>query len=150
MCHQRIPVFETFRWRHIRLVPEGVERVGIKGQLLRHEADLHDRADAVLQQAVVDLIDIGKVIDRVAVLVLVIDSDLVMQDGVKTHILEFCYLLYRAKVVAVAIAQGQDRAPRAKHLLPEMWKGCSRRRGVNLDLLLGKQRTTDRKKDTQT
>ena len=63
-----------------------MQRVGIEGQLLGHEADLDDRADAILQQAIVDLIDIGKVVDRVAVLVLVVDSDLVMQDGVKAHI----------------------------------------------------------------
>ncbi len=150
MGHQLIPGFEAPGGRNILLVPEGVKRVRIKGQLLRHEADLDHRANTLFQQTIVDLIDIRKIVDRVAVLILVIDPDFVMQDGMKAHVLKIRYLLYRAQVVAIAIAQGQDRAAGAKHLLPEMGEGCSRRRGVNLNLLLGKQRTTGRKRDTQT
>ena len=104
MGHQCIPGLETFWRRNILLVPEGVERVRIEGQLFRHEADLDYRPNSLLQKTIVDLVDIREIVDRVAVLVLVIDSDLVMQNGVKAHVLEICYLLYRAQVVAVAIA----------------------------------------------
>jgi hypothetical protein len=92
------------------LVPEGVKRIGIEGQLLWHEADLYHRANAELQQPIVDLIDIRKIVDRVAVLILVIDPNFVMQDGMKAHVLEICYLLYRAQVVAIALTQGKHGA----------------------------------------
>ena len=69
-------------------------------------------------------------------LVLVIDPDFVMQDGMKAHVLKISDLLDRAKIVAVAIAQRQDGASGAEHLLPEMREGCSRRACINLNLLL--------------
>ena len=69
-------------------------------------------------------------------LVLVIDSDFIMQDGVKAHVFEICYLLHGAKVVVVAIAQGEDGAAGAKHLFPEVRKGGCWRAGINLNLLL--------------
>ena len=99
-----------------------MERIWIEGQLLRHEADLDNRPHAVLQQTIVDLIDVREVVDRVAVLVFVVDADFVMQDGVKAHILEICYLLYRAQVVAIALAQRENGAPRTEHLFPEVWE----------------------------
>ena len=113
-----------------------MERVRIEGQLLRHEADLDHGADTILQQAIVDLIDIGKIVDRVTVLVLAINPDLVMKNGMKANVLEICYLFYRTQVVTVAIAQGEDCASRTKHLLPEMRKGRGLRAGIDWNLLL--------------
>ena len=75
-----------------------MKRVGIEGELFRHEADLDDGLDAVLQQAVVDLVDVGEVIDGVAVLVFVVDADFVVKDGVKTDVLEIgdCFTARRS------------------------------------------------------
>ena len=42
------------------------EGSGLRGQLLGHEAQLDEGADSVFQQAVVDLIDVGEVVDRIA------------------------------------------------------------------------------------
>ena len=86
--HERVPLFEGLGWGDVLLVPEGVEGVGVKGELLGHEADLDDGADAVFEQAVVDLVDVGEVVDGVAVLVLVVDADLVVEDGVEANVLE--------------------------------------------------------------
>src|SRR5271163_814701 len=49
MSHQRVPPLHTFGWRHILLVPEGVQRIGIKCQFLWHEADFDERTDAVFE-----------------------------------------------------------------------------------------------------
>src|SRR5262249_12096589 len=111
--------------------------VRIESQLLWHEADFYHWANTELQQTIVDLIDIREVVDRVALLILVIEPDFVMEDGMKAHVLEICYLLDRPQVVSVAFAERQDGATGAEHLLPEMREGCGLRRGVNLDLLLG-------------
>jgi hypothetical protein len=39
-----------------------VQGGGVGGHLLRHEAELDEGADVVLEQAVVDLIDVGEVV----------------------------------------------------------------------------------------
>jgi hypothetical protein len=106
MRHQSIPGFETFRRRDIRLVPEGVEGVWIEGQLLWHEAYFDHRTDTVLQQAIIDLIDIREIVDGISVLVLVVNTDLVVQDGVEADVFEIGDLLDGDEVVPVAIAQG--------------------------------------------
>ena len=51
------------------------------------------------KQAVVDLIDVGEVVDGVAVLVFVVDADLVVQDGVEADVSEVRDLLYGAQIV---------------------------------------------------
>ena len=68
-------------------------RVG--GQLFRHEAQLDEGPDAVCEQAVVDLIDVGEVVNRIALRVFVVDADLVVKDGVEADVLEVGGLLSR-------------------------------------------------------
>ena len=53
----------VLRRRDVGLVPEGVQRVGVGGQLLGHEAQLDEGPDVVGEQAVVDLVDVGEVVD---------------------------------------------------------------------------------------
>ena len=55
-------------------------------KLLRHEAQFDEGADAVGQQAVVDLVDVREVVDRLALFVLVVDADFVVKDGVEAHV----------------------------------------------------------------
>ncbi len=69
------------------LVPEGMRRQ-IGGQLARHEAEFHEGLYSVLQQAVVDLIDVGEVVDRMALGVFVVNAHLVLEDGVKADVLK--------------------------------------------------------------
>ena len=107
---EAVPLLVGLGRGDIGLVPEGVEGVGVEGELFGHEADLDDGADAVGEEAVVDLIDVGEVVDGVAVLVFVVDADLVVEDGVEADVAEVGDLLHGAQVAAVAVAQCEDAA----------------------------------------
>ena len=136
--HQIVPAFHALWRRDVRLVPERMECVRVEGQLLWHEADLYDGAHAILQQAVVDLIDVGEIVDGIAVLVFVVDAYLVVKDGVEANVAEVRYFLHGAKIFAVAFTQSQDGAPGAEHLFPEVGEGSGLGVGVDLDGLLGR------------
>ncbi len=52
---------------------------GIQRQLARHETQFDEGLDVVFEQAVVDLIDIREVINRLALRILVVDAYVVVQ-----------------------------------------------------------------------
>jgi hypothetical protein len=58
-------------------------RSQILDQLSRHEAQLYEWLHAFSKLAVIDLIDIGEVVDGLPLLVFVIDSDFIVKDCVK-------------------------------------------------------------------
>ena len=95
----------------------------VGGKLLRHEADLDHRAHSFLQQTVVDLINIGEVVHRVAVLVFVIDFQFVMQYGVAADVTKSRCLCHFAKIAVVSRPQGKCCAARVEHLLPKVGNG---------------------------
>ena len=107
---QSVPFRVVLRRRNNLLVPERVI-IQLGRQRLGHEADLHKRPHAIGQQPVVDLIDVGPVVDRVALLVLAVDAVLIVEDRVKAHVLEAGDLLYAPQIVAVALTQGEIGAP---------------------------------------
>ena len=84
--HQVVPSLHALRRRNILLVPEGMKGIGIEGELLGHEADFDEGPHAVFEQAVVDLVDVGEVVDGIAMLVFVVDADFIVEDGVEAHI----------------------------------------------------------------
>ena len=43
---------------------------------------------AVLEQPIVDLVHVRPVVDRLALRVLIVDAEFIMEDGVKAHVLE--------------------------------------------------------------
>ena len=90
-----------------------------------HEAQLDEGAHAIGQQVVVDLIDVGEVVLELALVVLVIDTDFVVKDGVKANVFEVGHLLHFAKVAAVAVTQGENRATGPEHFFPEVGEGMS-------------------------
>ena len=96
-----------------------MQRVWIERQLARHKADLYVRSHSVFQEPIVDLVRIREVINRIAVLILVVYADLVVQNGMESHVLEIRDLLHRAQVIAIALAQAQNRASGTKHLFPQ-------------------------------
>ena len=124
-----------------------MQRSRVGRHLLRHEAELNKGANVVFKQAIVDLVDIGEVVDRSIVGSLrcqagvlgfaigIVEANLVVKDGVEADGLKVGGLHNRAQVLAIALAQGEDGAVGAKSLLPEMRK----RRGgglcVNHDVL---------------
>ena len=68
-------------------------------------------AHAVFQKAIVDLIDVGKIVDGVSIVVLIIDTHFVVQDVVETNVLERCDFLHFPQVAAVSIAQRENARP---------------------------------------
>ncbi len=64
--------------------------IGVGREFFGHEADFDERAHAICEQAVVDLIDVGKVVDRVPVRIEIVDANLIVKDGVKTDVAEIC------------------------------------------------------------
>ena len=99
-----VPIF----WRgHVGLVPERMQEL-FGRQFLGREAQLNERPYAIGQQAVVNLIDVGKVIDGLALLIFVVQSHFVMKDGVKANVLEARDLFDFPQVLPVAFAQTKD------------------------------------------
>ncbi len=55
---------------------------------LRHEAEFHERMDAALHQSVVNLVDVGKIVDGSAVGVLAVDADFIVKNRVEANVVE--------------------------------------------------------------
>ena len=129
----RAPLVPILRRRDILLVPEGVEGIGIGGQLFGHEAELDERADFVGEDAVVDLIDVGKIVDGVAAGVFVVEADFVLEDSVETDVVEIGDAFDFAEIVAIVVAQREDGASGAEHFFPEVGEGVRGGVGVDFD-----------------
>ena len=109
-----------------------MERGWVGGHRLRREAEFDEGADVLGEEAIVDLVDVGEVVDgsvvgglRLEAWVLglaagVVEADLIVKDGVEADGLEVGRLLYGAEIVAVALTEGEDRAAGAEGLLPEV------------------------------
>src|SRR6185437_10826829 len=108
--------------------------IRIECQLLGHEADLNNRPYTLCTQALVDLVHIGEVVDRISMLILVVDAKLVMQDRVEAEVLHIRDCFYRSQVVLVRRAQNQRRATGPEHLFPEMGEGSCACTRVDRDL----------------
>src|SRR5271170_7667058 len=69
-------------------------------------------------------------------LVFVVDTNFIVQDGVEAHIAEIRDRLHRVQILEITVPERQDGTAGPKHLFPKMWKrrGCSVR--VNSNLLL--------------
>ena len=87
----------------------------------------------ILEQAVVDLVDVGEVIDRLARSVFVVEANFVVEDGVEADVLESGDAPGFAEVGAVAFAQAEDGASGAEHFFPEVGKRMRGGIGVNFD-----------------
>jgi len=141
--NHRVPERVVAGGRDIGLVPERVQGGGIGGHLLRHKAEFDVGANVVLEQAVVDLVDVGEVVDGSilrcttslpcglgeidSLAVGIVEADLVVEDGVETDGLEISGLLHGAQIFAIALAERENSAAGAEGLLPEVRKGsCGR------------------------
>ncbi len=133
---EAVPLRVVLGRRDDLLVPEGVV-VEARGKFLGHEADLDEGANAVGEQAVVDLVDVGEVVDGIALRVFVVDADVVVHDGVEADVLEVGDLLHSLHVVAIALAHGEDGAAGAEHLLPEVWERRCGSMRVDGDVFVG-------------
>ena len=103
---QVVPPHPIFWGSDVGLVPEGMRHVP-GGQFLRHEAQLYEGTHPVGQQAVINLIQVRKVVERLALLVFIIDTNFVVKDGVEAHILKAGDLFDFPQVLTIAVTQGQ-------------------------------------------
>jgi len=56
-----LPFVPVLRRRNVLLVPERMQRVRIGSELLGHETQFDEGANFIFQEAIVNLVDIGKV-----------------------------------------------------------------------------------------
>ena len=132
--NQCSPAGVVLRRRDILFVPKRVQVIGGR-ELLGHEAQLDKRAHVVLKQAIVNLVNVRKVVNRMAGGVLVVQADFVVENRVETNVIEIGDGLHLAQIVTVTFAQREYGAARAEHLLPEMREGMRGSLRVNLDYL---------------
>ncbi len=90
------------------------------------------RAHAVLQEAIINLVNVGEIVDRLAAGIFVVQANFVVEDGVEADVFEAGGLLYLAQVAAVIVAKRQHSAAGAEHLFPEVREGVSRSSEVDL------------------
>src|SRR2546426_285663 len=131
-CYELIP-FVPILWRgDIRLVPKRVQDV-LRRQLSWHETQFDKRPNSIGQQAVVDLVHVGEVIDCVSFSVFSIYAHFVVENGMKPYVLEVSGLFNFTQIAPVTFAQAENGASRAKHLLPKMREGSRRSIRVHRD-----------------
>ncbi len=123
--NQVVPLSPILRWRDVRLVPKCLDDL-FRRKFLGHETQFDEGPDTIGQEAIVNLVHVGKVVDRLARIVLVVDSDFVVEDGMKANILESRDELYLEEVFPVTLAKRKNGAPGAEHLLPEVRKWVNR------------------------
>ena len=119
------------------MVPERV-RGQRCSQCARHEAHFDERPNAVGEQAVINLIDVGPIVDRPALGVFGVDAHFVVEDGVEANITNVGGRFHGPQVAPIAFAQRQDRPARAKHLFPVVWKRAGGRSRVDRHFLGGR------------
>jgi hypothetical protein len=78
-----------------------------------------------------NLVDVGEVVDRISLLVLVVNANFVMQDVMKTYVAEFCDSFYLAQIAAIALPQREYRSPGTERLLPEMRERMARSASID-------------------
>ena len=120
--YHRIPLRISFGPGNIGSIPESENILRVLRHFLRHEAQFDERTNTQIQKTIVNLIDVGEVIDSVTLGVDRIKTDLVVKYSMKTHILEIGRDFDQSDVPSVTVAQCQDRTAGAEHLLPEMRK----------------------------
>ena len=116
----RVPLGVVLRRRAVGVIPELLQLVRVGGQCRRHEAQLDEGLHAVLEQAVVDLVDVGEVVADRAVRVAVHHAHVVVEDAVEADVAEAGSLAHGVQVLAVIVAQRQRGAAGAEHGFPEV------------------------------
>ena len=127
----RVPFGIVLRRRDVRAVPECLQRGRVGGQFRRHEAEFDERLEAVLEQAVVDLVDVGEIVGNLPLRVALHQAHVVVEDAVEADVADAGGLVHGIQVLAVVVAQRQRRAAGAEHLFPEMREGRAPGAGVD-------------------
>ena len=86
-ANEGVPLGIVLGRRHDLLVPERMH-VLTERELLGHETDFDKGANAIGEQPVVNLVNVGEVVDGVALFVFVVYADFVVEDGVEADVVE--------------------------------------------------------------
>src|ERR1700674_3634275 len=104
MGNEIVPFVPIFWRRNVWLIPERVQG-RFRGKLLGHEAQFYKWSNMIFQQPVVDLIDVRKIIDGLSFRILVVQTDFIMENRMKSYIFESRCILHFAKVTPITFAQ---------------------------------------------
>ncbi len=104
------PLAPVFGRRDILLVPERMNRLRVKGELLGHEAELDKRTNLIREQAIVDQVGVRVVVDGAAVFVFVVEAVFIVEDRMEADVFELGDPFGLTQVVAVAVAKAKDGA----------------------------------------
>ncbi len=121
VINQRLPFRIILRRRRKGMIPERV-RGQRCSQRARHEAHLDEGPHAVVQQSIINLIDVGPVVDRLSLRVFRINPHVVVEDRMKANVANVGGRFHGPKLAPVAFAERQNCAARTEHLFPVMWK----------------------------
>src|ERR1700722_1784145 len=129
--NQRGPAVVILGRRNDWPVKETLAKIG-GGQFGGHETELDKRTYVILEQSVVNLIDVGKIVDGLALGIFVVDPDFVIENGVESNVFEVGGRFHLAEIVLIAFAQAENGAAGAEHLFPKVREAM--RRSVDVDL----------------
>jgi len=132
---QRDPLAHLLGRAAVRLPPE--QRLGLGGELARHEPELHERAGARVEDRVEHLVDIRERVDRLgqrlvraeaAAVVRAVDEHVVVEQAVEAHVPGAQHLDGLAEVRLPVRPQRLVRAASADALVPDVMQrhlgGC--------------------------
>jgi hypothetical protein len=77
----------------------------LRGKFPGHEADLYEWANVIFQQAIINLIDVREIVDGFSRGIFIVQANFIMQDRVKSDVLESGRRLDLAKVMTIALAE---------------------------------------------
>src|SRR5262249_33838908 len=117
-----------------------------------HKGEFEEWTDTVVQEAVIDLVNVGKIVDGLSLRIFLVHPHLIVENSVEADIFHLGRLLHLAQVTAIAAPQRQYRPAGPEHALPRVRKRVARRPWINLDRLrlglLGAVRPRTKQDDT--
>src|ERR1700693_5086530 len=102
MGDEVVPFVPIFWRRNVWLVPERMKG-RLRGKLPGHEAQFYKWTNMICQQAIIDLIDVRKIVDGLSFRILVVQADLIMENRMKSYIFEAGHFLDFAPITPIAV-----------------------------------------------
>src|ERR1700683_658073 len=107
LVHEFAPSLVILRRIRQGLVPKGVR--GLAGcKRLRHETNFNKRFHSKREDSVVNLVDVRKVVNRIALGIDGVDTDLIIENRVEANVFEIGNSLNFYKILSIAVAQRKD------------------------------------------
>src|SRR5215472_13679307 len=94
--------------RNDRCVPKGMTNF-FGRELARHKTQFDERTNAILQQAVINLVDVGEIINWRAAGVFAVHPYFVLEDRMEADVFEMRDAFDLAQIAAIGVTQAEDR-----------------------------------------